>query len=102
MSYLSTKTAPDLEHHNYKATCLSVDRMKYGKQAQAKLEKMQSKIITMKAAEEDVVEMEADYVAVKSKVNELRFSTHLGWFKLNKAIESSFQEIDLKYKSRKI
>lgn len=102
MSYLATKTAPDLEHYNYKATCLSVDRVKYEKQAQAKLEKIQAKIVILKAAEEDVTEMEASYIAVKSQVNELRFSTHQGWSKLNKAIESTFNEIAMKYKARKI
>jgi len=102
MSYLSTKTAPDLGPYNYKATCISVDRVKYEKQARAKLEKIESKILTLKAAQEDVTEMESQYLAVKSQVSELRFSTHLGWSKLNKEIESSFNEINMKYQARKI
>lgn len=101
MSYLTPKTASDFEFHNYKASCASVDRVKYGKDVLAKLQKIQEKIISMKAVQEDVTEMEADYLAVESKVNELKFSTHQGWLKLNKAIECRFQEIALKDKARK-
>jgi uncharacterized protein YaaR (DUF327 family) len=100
MSYFTLKTAP-ATNHNYKATCQSVDRAKYGAIVQAKIEKLLSKIVSIKATGEDVAELEAAYTEVKAKANELRFSTNLRWLQLNKVIEQSFLEIVIKYNKLK-
>jgi len=100
--YYPSQKAPEIDFHNYKATCGSVDREIFGKQVLAKLQKMQSKIVLMKAAQEDVSEIEADYTAVKIKTKDLKFLTHLGWLRLKTALEQNFQEISKKYsKSQK-
>lgn len=102
MTYFAQKQTPEIDPHNHKATCGSLDRSGYSTAVFAKLAKVEAKIASMKAAQTDASEIEALYLSVKTKANELRFSTQLGWLKLKKGIEHGFNEIVLKHNKSKL